>query len=54
MIHTRVPVPVDLYGVEADHILEVEQHRGQGVELIGQPEVSEPHVMERRRQDAEL
>ena len=47
-------MPADVDCVEADKVLEVEQHCGQTVELVGQPEVCEPHVVKRSRHYAEL
>ncbi len=39
-------------GVEADEVVEVGEGGREGVELVGQPEVGEAHVEQRRAEDA--
>ena len=46
--------PVDVLGVVADEVLEIGEDGDETVELVGQPEVHEAHVMQRRHEDAEL
>ena len=47
-------MPFHFNSVEANHVLEVQQYSGQAVQLISQPEISKPHVMERRRHNTKL
>ena len=46
--------PVDVLGVVADEVLEIGEDGDEAVELVGQPEVHEAHVVQRRHEDAEL
>lgn len=46
--------PDQLHAIEADHVLHVHQHNRQWVELIGQPEISKAHSVERSGDHTEL
>lgn len=46
--------PVQLHAVEADQVLQVHEDNSQRVELIGQPEISKAHSVERSGDHSEL
>jgi len=53
-VSTCIAKPVDFYWVETDEIFQVEQNSCEAVELIGQPEISEPNIVKRSGENSKL